>query len=123
MIGTVTKTDGSAIETTRGGEKSDVKWVLINITGKNIATGTVVASGDYSTLASGLPATVIQTGEGENKTEYLASLTGTTKDTYALLVYIEESGNPQDNLSEAKISASMTAKAVTPKTDGTYATN
>jgi len=118
MIGNVTKSDGSVIDTTKGGEKSDVKWVLINTTGKDIATGTVVADGDFSTLASGLPATLVKSGESA----YLANLTGTTVDTYALLIYIDESGSPQDNLSEVKISASMTAKALTPKTDGTYAT-
>lgn len=122
MIGDITNKDGGEISTNKGGEKSEVKWVLINTTGADIATGSVVASGDFSTLSSGLPATTIQTGSGESKTDYLASLTGTTKDTYALLVYIEEKGYAQDNLSEVKITASMTAKAVTPKTDGTYAT-
>ena len=118
MIGNITKTDGSAIETTKGGEKSDVKWVLVNTTGTTIADGTVVASGDYSTLATDLPGNVIKNGESA----YLANLSGTTADEYTLLVYIEESGDVQDNLSQVKISASMTAKALTPKTDGTYAT-
>ena len=118
MLGSVTKADGSAIDTTKGGEKSEIKWVLVNTTNTTIANGEVIASGDFSTLTADLPGSVIK----KSGSAYLANLSGTTEDEYTLLVYIEESGNVQDNLSEVKISASMTAKALTPKTDGTYAT-
>ena len=119
MVGSVLKSNGDAIDTTEGkGTINEIKWVLLDTTTAEIANASVIASGDYSTMSADLPGMLVKNADSA----YLAELTGTTAHNYTLLIYIEETGKNQDNLSNVKISASMTAKALTPKTDGTYAT-
>ena len=83
-----------------GGVTSDVKYQLLD------NTNTVVATGDFSEVATGK---VIKSG-----VNITGDITGENSHKYTLCVYILDNGN-QDNLQGKTITAQMIATAYTPK--------
>jgi len=85
-----------------GGSLSDIKWKLVN------SNNEIINSGDFSnggytkeTKITSNPITVegnVESGEASTQ-------------TYILFIYIEDSGEEQDQLQDLTISATMSAKA------------
>lgn len=96
-VSPLTTVDNGVSAADQKGDSTQVLFKLVD------SSNTVVASGNYGEITSGKK---ILSGK---------TITGGQTDTYTLCVYIEESGDNQDKLQGATVSATMTANAYTPK--------